>query len=968
MILRFTPLFFLVILFFSLLASSKSLAQSGVVQGRVIDFTSGEKLVGANVMVKGTVIGAATNVDGEFRIEGVPVGNQIIRTSYLGYNPDETEVEVFEDRVVEIVIKLNSEVIEGEEVLVTGQLKGQQRAINEQLSSNTIVNVVSKDKLQELPDQNAAETLSRLPGIALERNAGEGSKVIIRGLSPKFNSITMNGERIPSTDEFNRSTDLSMISPQMLEGIEVFKAFTPDMDGDAVGGTVNFVTRKAPDKTDFRIKLQGGYNNHASDWGIYQGTGSFSQRFLDNNLGLLVTGNVEQRNRSSHQLTAGYTFLGEETGDLTTARVGVNNLNLGDIVETRKRWGFSLAADYQLGVVSDIFLSSFWNRTDRDHLRRRKRYRVGSSYVEYDMTDSEIETTIWTNTLQGNHDILGIAINWRGSYSKTRNFIPFEHVPTFRELAAFRADIIEDQGPAFIPEGAKNDTSNTWFKWDRINNRDVNESSYSLQLDLDYDYSISNTVAGHLKTGGKLRIKDRTYDNNSIWTSHFNFIDLGNEMAGNPDFFRQNYRLYTLANNGAVGFIDFIDPNFSTDNFLDGTFALNTGINPSMMEDYYNVFKGYVLTNGNPLYTTDHLPNLYDYSAGEKIYATYLMGDINLGPRVMILGGVRFEKTNNDYKSIFGTPIIDEDGQGIGGVTDTVGNRSYDNWLPMVHLRYKATDWMDIRLAYTNTIARPDYFNLVPKEIRNGDDRTIIIGDPNLKPTDVHNYDIFLSFYNRYGLFTVGGFYKDLYDIDYQSSFPILDDPTNPFFGWNVVGPINSEYKSTVKGFEIELQTNLLGLSSPFDGIILYVNYSRIWSETFYPFVKVETRFISVPPFVESVVTDTVRSGQVPGQADYIANVTIGYEKGGFSGRLSMFLQGRTLDEVASREEFDGFTEAVTRWDLVLRQNITEHFAVFLTVNNLSNVPEAALLGFKDFSTRQEFYGWTADFGFQYKL
>jgi TonB-dependent receptor len=660
--------------------------------------------------------------------------------------------------------------------------------------------------------------------------------------------------------------------------------------------------------------------------------------------------------------------LGEETDDLNTARVGINNLNLGDRTETRKRWGFSLAADYQLGVASDIFLSSFWNRTDRDELRLRKRYRVGNSYVEYDMRDRQIETTVWTNTLQGNHNLFGFAIDWRGSYSKTRNFTPFEHFPRFRELAAYNADLIEDQGPELIPEGAKNDTSNTWFKWDRINNRDVNEESYTLQLDLDYDYQMSNSVTGHIKTGGKLRSRDRTFDDNSIWTSHFNFIELGNEMANNPDFFRQNYRLYTLARNGAVGFYDFIDPNFSTDNFLDGAFDLSTGINPAMMEDYYSVFKDYVLANGDPLYTTDPIADLKDYNAGEKIYAAYLMADINFGPRVMLLGGVRYEKTQNDYKSVFGSPFIDEDGQSIGGVTDTAGNRSYENWLPMIHLRYKTTDWMDIRFAYTNTIARPDYFNLVPKEILNGDERTITIGDPNLKPTNVYNYDVFVSFYNRYGLFTVGGFYKELYDIDYERSFPKLEDPTDPFFGWKVAGPINSEERATVKGFEIELQTNLDGLPSPFDGIVLYVNYSRIWSETFYPHFTVETRLLPVPPFFESIATDTVRSGQVPGQADYIANVTIGYEKGGFSGRLSMFLQGRTLDFVASREEFDGFTESVTRWDLALRQNITDHFTVFLTVNNLSNVPEAALLGFRDYSTREEFFGWTADFGFQYEL
>ena len=143
-------------------------------------------------------------------------------------------------------VSLDYQILEsGEVVLVTAQAKGQLDAINNQLSSNSIINAISADRIQELPDANAAESVGRLPGVSLQREGGEGNKVIIRGLSPKYNAITVNGVRLASTDVDDRSTDLSMISQYMLSGIEVIKAGTPDQDGDVIGGTVNFNIKEA---------------------------------------------------------------------------------------------------------------------------------------------------------------------------------------------------------------------------------------------------------------------------------------------------------------------------------------------------------------------------------------------------------------------------------------------------------------------------------------------------------------------------------------------------------------------------------------------------------------------------------------------------------------------------------------------------------------------------------------------------
>ena len=133
-------------------------------------------------------------------------------------------------------------------------------AINKQLNAKSLVNIISSDRIRELPDANAAETVARVPGVSIQREGGEGNKVVVRGLSPKYNSVTVNGVKLASTDNENRSTDLSMISQYMLDGIEVTKAGTPDLDSDVLGGTVNFLLRKARPGFHYNVVGQGMHN------------------------------------------------------------------------------------------------------------------------------------------------------------------------------------------------------------------------------------------------------------------------------------------------------------------------------------------------------------------------------------------------------------------------------------------------------------------------------------------------------------------------------------------------------------------------------------------------------------------------------------------------------------------------------------------------------------------------------------
>ena len=234
--------------------------QSGSITGYITDSGKKEPLIGANIYVMGTSLGTASNDEGRYTIVNVAPGDYTLKISYIGYESKEFAITVAANERITQDFELDYATIEGKTVEVTAQARGQMDAINKQLKAKSIKNIVSSDRIQELPDANAAEAVARVPGVSIRREGGEGNKVVIRGLSPKYNKITVNGTNLASTDADDRSTDLSMISQYMLEGIEVTKAGTPDQEGDVLGGTVNFKLKKAKPGLHGNFVVQGMQN------------------------------------------------------------------------------------------------------------------------------------------------------------------------------------------------------------------------------------------------------------------------------------------------------------------------------------------------------------------------------------------------------------------------------------------------------------------------------------------------------------------------------------------------------------------------------------------------------------------------------------------------------------------------------------------------------------------------------------
>ena len=184
----------IVFLLLSFIYNEKLQADEYAISGYVKDKNNGNPLIGANIFIEGTSIGVAADKNGYYEIDNIERGNYTFKVSYIGYKTSSEIVELMSNQKKYILdFNLNYTTIEGKEITVTAQAKGQMDAINRQLNSKSLVNIISSDRIQELPDANAAETVARVPGVSIQREGGEGNKVIIRGLSPKYNNVTVNG-------------------------------------------------------------------------------------------------------------------------------------------------------------------------------------------------------------------------------------------------------------------------------------------------------------------------------------------------------------------------------------------------------------------------------------------------------------------------------------------------------------------------------------------------------------------------------------------------------------------------------------------------------------------------------------------------------------------------------------------------------------------------------------------------------
>jgi TonB-dependent receptor len=869
---------------------------AGVIAGRVLDGETKEPLPGARVTLEGHVVVASTDRTGAFRLAGVPAGAHILIVSYLGRPGERAAVTVTAGQTLTLEVAMRPDEYRHAEtvtVAVEPIRDAQARALNQQRTAPNITNIVSADQIGQFPDTNAAETAQRIPGISIARDQGEGRYVLVRGMESRLNSMLIDGERIPSPEAEERSVNLDVIPADLLQAIEVSKALTPDMDGDAIGGAVNLVMKQAPEETRLLATVAGGFNNLQDTFGQGNFNLTLGRRFADNKLGVIVSGSATNRNFGSDNFEPDY-----DDGLL-------DELQVRDYTLNRRRYGLNSAVDVRLSNDSSLLFRGVFN-SFRDHEYRRSLiYNVGSRRIDRNLKD-RIETQHIASLTGGGRHLLGqrYEFDYRVSVSYADEDQAADVETFFRQSnVVFSPNVT----PALIdPDNVQANPLNEDPAAYRMRLQDYNDeytTDRDLVLSMNLRAPLRSTpgLAGFLKFGGKYRdkAKDRT----------------GGALLLDPA--------------ADIRLSDFADTSFSSGTFLGGRYDPGPFVNPAQALTFRSRF--------NLSGEIDPEAPLANFDATENVAAGYVMGELHLGPKLFVLPGVRYERTSFEY--VGNTVAFDEDGD-FAGASPAGGTGRYATLLPGLHVRYALTPATNVRTALTRTLARPNYYDLVPYELVIAEDREAEIGNPDLQPTRAWNVDFMFEHYlQSVGILSAGVFYKSLRDY----IFPFTFEEVRNGEDYRVEQPQNGE-SASIFGLEFAAQSQLTFLPAPFNGLGIYANYTFSDSEAVFPGAD-------------------GRRATLPGQARHVGNVAISYEKRGFSGRVSVNFHGSYLDDVGVDALDDEYYDTHRQVDVSFSQRIQRGVRVFVDLNNLSNAPLRYYRGVWNRVIQEEYYSWSSSFG-----
>jgi TonB-dependent receptor len=872
---------------------------TGAISGVVTDAASGAPLAGADVLIEGSALNTATDRAGRFMLVGVPAGDQSLLITYLGHREERAGVTVRPGETQAITATLaRSSFTETVEVTATATpiAESQAQALNIQRTALNITNVVAADQIGSFPDPNAAEAASRIPGVSIARDQGEGRYVLVRGTEARLNSMMIDGERIPAPEGDLRQVALDAVPADQLQSIEVSKAVTPDMDADSIGGAVNLVTKQAVGRPTMLFSLAGGYNALQRSADQRQFNGTVGRRFTNGRVGLLIGGSGSSLTRGSENFEAVY-----DNG-------GLSDLQLRDYMIDRQRYGVNASGDVRLGNNGSLLLKGIFNEFKDYEINNRVRFRPPNSRIEHVLKNRHQDQHIRSVIGGGQHVMAGVAtVDYRLAWAEAQEHQPDRLDTIFRQTGVTFAPNLSASAidPRNIqPNPSRNDASRaTLNAWEteifKTTDHDVT-GSINVQLPLTSDVG----HASLLKFGAKVKDKRKVRD----------------------------FELTTASPATSVLFPQLQDTGFDNSRFLNffpAGYAPFPGINADASRSLFGGLPSSRIE-------VDHEGDAAAYDADEQVQAGYAMAEFFVGNRFMLLPGIRYERTRVDY---LGYEVLYDDGGDYASTRRVTGGDTSGFFLPALHLRYALTDTANVRAAFTRTLARPNYYDLVPYQLVFQEDAQIARGNSSLRPTVSNNVDVLLErYFQSVGVVSGGVFYKRLTDY----IFPFRFQEGN--FGdlYEVTQPRNGDAAS-LWGVELAFQNRFAFLPAPFDGLGLYANYT--WTDS-------SARF-----------PDRSEESTLPGQSAHVGNVALWYEKAGFSGRSAWNFHGRYVDAVGESAPRDVYYDDHVQWDLSFSQQILRQVRAFVDVLNLTNAPLRYYEGTTTRPIQEEYYRWWATFG-----
>jgi TonB-dependent receptor len=878
---------------------SARVAATGAIAGKVLDAATGAPLIGADVALDGTAFTTATDRTGDFRLSDIPPGSYSLLVLYLGHTEQRTDIVITAGRTIPVDVKLSpSGFSETVQVKAEPIGEGQARALNQQRTAANITNVVSSDQIGSFPDPNAAEAASRIPGVSIARDQGEGRYVLVRGTEARLNSMMIDGERIPSPEGDVRNVQLDAVPADQLQSIEVSKAVTPDMDADSIGGAVNLVTKQAVSKPTMLLSAAGGYNALQKDGGQRTTSGTFGRRFSDGRIGFLVGGSASHLNRGSENFEVDYS-----DGNL-------DELQTRDYIITRERFGINTSVDYRANANSSFIVRGIFNKFRDYEINNRPEYQVGDSRIERVLKNRHQNDTIGSLSGTGNHVLgpRGVTLDYRLSWARAEEHQPDRLDTVFRQSKVTFAPNVS--AASIDPDNIQANPLN-----EDIGKYTLKEQQYEPFLTRDREWTGSANLRMPLASSGNLT----------------SFLKAGVKFKDKRKF--RDDDLFVAEPSSTIPFSQFQDQGFSAGDgrpFLGGRYPFGPGISPSLARAYFDSLPASAKV-------LDHESDAADYDATERVAAGYAMAEIYAGSKLLILPGFRYESTKVNYTGY--DVQFDEDGE-YDSTTPLKGGDRYGFFLPGLHVRYSLDPQTNIRAAYTRTLARPNYYDLVPYELVFREDQELERGNSALKPTTSNNLDFLVEHYfQSVGVLSGGLFYKRLKDYIY----PFVVFQTIDGERFQVTQPQNGDAAS-LWGTEIAFQNQLKFLPGALGGLGVYANYTWTRSSAKFPGREGE-------------------DARLPGQSSQLGNFSLWYERYGFSAKASWNFHGKYVDSVGETAAGDIYYDNHTQLDMNLSQRISRNIRVYADFLNLTNAPLRYYIGTADRPIQEEYYRWWSMFG-----
>ena len=863
--------------FFLLISTTKSaFAQTGkgTIAGRVTD-ASGAVLQGARVEILQRNSFVASDAQGEFTFTDLLPGSYTVKVSYVGFQPFSSDVTLASGQLtrVDAVLKIATG---GEQVTVYGgRQSGEVEAINRERTSDNILQVLPVEVITSLPNTNIADALGRLPSVTLERDEGEGKYVQIRGAQPAWSNVTVNGMEVPSPEGGVRQIKLDTVPANLVDSVEINKTLSANQDGDAIGGSVNLVTKTAGEKPTLYINGVGGYTPIIGGRSLYEVDSTIGQRFgASKRLGILIGASYDWNGRGIDDVEPSPTTVQCDPGSMGCVSPSSTAPNFATYKSEdsreyryyRSRYGAAGSIDYKLGDIGGLYIrgiySHFNNFGDRWVYTPNFGTPVGNNgTTNFDPTNPPTGFMSASSQIRRPVDVIGsidaggkhVFTKWWLAYEfsaarsseedlgyASANFAP-QTSSVLGSAVPFALDVSNPHTPKILPQGGVNiyDPTQYYLSGTLAAGTDAIDvaRTYSPQVNLQIGISAARnyTLGGHYATfefGAKFRNAHKFQD---TVDDYFDGAD-PSQPTGPAQLQMTNF----------VG-------TFTNADYYNKAYTLGPLTDYSKIRTFFNANHGPIsspftcqqdntqtaLLPFDCIQTQQNtLPNNYDLI--ERVSAGYLMNTIDVG-KFRIQTGIRFEGTNEDLQGYNLTFLPPPDPGTLISISTLRKNNSYFDPLPSVQVRYQLPHDAAIRAAYGRALARPNFADLPPFFNHNGPKSEIDIGNPNLQPTHANNFDLLYEQYLKpLGLLQGGFFYKQISDPIYEGVRTFIDPTVAAEFnipsqyannGYDLVRPVNGS-SARLYGLEVAYQQHLTFLPGALGGIGMSANYSYTNSST----------------------------------------------------------------------------------------------------------------------------------------